>query len=292
MHWMKRISLLIAALLTLAACNAGGEALAPPATPTTAPTATLPPPSATPIPLAASVNGEGILLAEFQAEVARFQMAVGTDPTAEDESRILQSMIDEVLLAQAAAEAGFVVDEAMVQERLAQMDIDETELQAWLEQHGYTRDEFLKAMRRAIAAAWMRDQIIAATPRTGEHVHARQILLYNSDDAAAVLAQLQNGADFATLAEQYDPTTGGDLGWFPRGYLTVAEYLDDAVFSLSEGEFSDVLTSPIGYHIVQVIERDTERPYTPDAYRLAQQQYLENWLAERRNQSEIVITLP
>ncbi len=43
--------------------------------------------------------------------------------------------------------------------------------------------------------------------------------------------QLQAGADFATLAYRYDPLTGGDLGWFPRGVLTQPA-VEEAAFSL------------------------------------------------------------
>ncbi len=249
------------------------------------------PPTATSIPLAARVNGEEITLAEYQAELARYRTAAGTELASDDETLVLQNLIDELLLAQAAAQAGFVVDDAVLQERIAQLDIGEDALQNWLMEHGYTAESFEAAMRRAIAAAWMRDQIVAQTPRTAEQVHARQILLYNSEEADAVLAQLQAGADFAALAEQYDPVTGGDLGWFPRGYLLVGE-LDDPIFQLLAGEVSSVIESSIGYHIVQVIERDPARPLEPDAYRATQLHTLAQWLADQRAQSEIEVLAP
>ncbi len=258
---------------------------------TPAPTDTALSPTATSVPLAASVNGEGITLAEYQAELARYRAAAGTELASEDEALVLQNLIDELLLAQAAAEAGFVVDDAVVQERIAQLNIGEIGLQDWLQEHGYSPDGFESALRRAIAAAWMRDQIVATTPRTAEQVHARQILLYNSEDADTVLAQLQAGADFVTLAAQYDPLTGGDLGWFPRGYLLVEE-LDGPVFQLSAGEISPVIASPIGYHIVQVIERDPARPLDADTYQAAQRNTLAQWLADRRAQSEIEVLAP
>ena len=137
----------------------------------------------------------------------------------------------------------------------------------------------------------MRDQIIAGVPETAEQVHARQILLYNSDEAEALFAQLASGADFETLAGQYDPLAKGDLGWFPRGYLTVSA-LDDVVFALEPGEVSPIIETEIGFHIVQVIERDTARPLNFSAYQIVQKATLETWLHERQAQSDIIYYLP
>jgi len=248
-------------------------------------------PSATPVEWAVTVNGEGITKAEYQAELARYRSAAGTELATEDEDFVIQDMIDQLLLAQAAAQAGFVVDEAMVQSRIELLDIEEQALRDWLETHSYTDESFRYALARSIAAAWMRDRIIAEVPKTAQQVHARQILLYNSAEADDVLAQLEAGADFETLAEQYDPLLKGDLGWFPRGYLTVPE-LDDVIFSLSPGEHSSVIETILGFHIVQVIEFDSAHPLDPNTYRVVQTQAIEQWLLDRRASSEIVVFTP
>jgi peptidyl-prolyl cis-trans isomerase C len=125
-------------------------------------------------------------------------------------------------------------------------------------------------------------------PQTAEQVHARQILLRTAEAAAQELAQLQAGQDFTELAKQADPVTGGDLGWFPRGYLFFPE-LDQAVFSLEPGKFSDVIQTSIGYHILYVIEKDPARLLDPQARLILQEKALKNWLDERRQQSKIEI---
>jgi peptidyl-prolyl cis-trans isomerase C len=247
-------------------------------------------PTETPVELAALVNGDGITQAEFQAELARFR-AAGTELATDDDVFVIQDMIDQLLLAQAAADFGFTVDEAMLESRIAKLDIGGNDLQTWLEAHGYTENSFRDALARSIAAAWMRDQVIAQVPMKGEQVHARQILLYNSEDADEVFSQLEAGADFETLAEQYDPLLGGDLGWFPRGYLTVPE-LDEVVFQLSPGEYSDIIETMLGFHIVQVIEQDPDHTLNPNTYRVVQTQALEQWLLDRRAESDIVIYSP
>jgi len=243
------------------------------------------------IPLAASVNGHGITMEEYQAEVLRAQTTSGTGLTTYDPEDVLQNLIDEVLLDQGAAQAGFIPDDELIQTRIAQLELDEQALQDWIIENGYSSEGFKQALARSIAAAWMRDQIIASVPSTTEQVHARQILLYNSDEAENVYTQLQSGSDFATLAADYDPLSLGDLGWFPRGYLTVPE-LDDPVFSLQPGEYTPVIETTLGFHIVQVIERDTQHPLSPGALQALQVQVIQQWLDDRRSQSDIQILLP
>jgi parvulin-like peptidyl-prolyl isomerase len=262
--------------------------------PTLTPTPFQPP---TPVPLAARVNGEAITLAEYQAELDRFQASAagaGTNLATDGKKRVLDDLIDQVLLAQAAQKAGFVVDDALLQARLDRLTAQvggAMALANWIAKHGYTDQEFRQAIARAIAAAWMRDQITAAVPGMAEQVHARQILLYNSDQANQVFTQLQSGVDFASLAAKFDPLRAGDLGWFPRGYLTEPA-LEETAFTLQPGQYSSVIKTRMGYHILQVIERDTQRPLTPDARLVLQTQALHQWLAERRRQSDIQIMLP
>jgi parvulin-like peptidyl-prolyl isomerase len=294
---------ILSLVFILAACS-DGDVVATPAHTTTVeidkpttvePTITLTPtpfvPSATPASLAAQVNGEGILLEDYEAELARFRATSGTGLATNSEEKVLEDLIDQVLLAQAANDAGFVVDETMLQNRIDELGLSDQDLKEWMTVYGYSEDSFLRAMSWAIAAAWMRDQIIAEVPYTAEQVHARQILLYNSGGAEAVFAQLEAGTEFGTLTAEYEPLTKGELGWFPRGYLTVPE-LDDVLFALEPGAYSSIIQTSLGYHIVQVLERDPNHPLTADARRVLQIQALTRWLEAQRNQSEITIVQP
>jgi parvulin-like peptidyl-prolyl isomerase len=238
------------------------------------------------------VNSEPITQAEYQAELARAQAALGE--SGDVSQRVLDDLIDQVLLAQGAAKAGFTVDEAMIQEHMDNLAAQVGGVSAlveWLSAHGYRETDFRRALGRSIAAAWMRDQIIAAVPQTAEQIHARQILLYNEEEANQVLDQLRAGTNFATLAAEYDPVASGDLGWFPSGYLTEPA-LDQAAFALQAGQYSEVIKTRLGYHILQVIERDPQRLLEPDARQALQEQALGQWLVEQRSQSQIEIYLP
>ena len=266
--------------------------------PPDAPTPTPAPPTPTPEPLKATINGEPLTLAEYEAELGRFQAAqveAGTNLATEEAAAwVLDNLIDSILLSQAAWEAGFVVDEVSVQTRIDELaaEVGGAEVLAdWMIANGYSEAQFRQALAREMAAAWMRDQIAAGAGETADQAHARQILLYNSEQAAEVLALLQSGQDFASLADDYDPVTGGDLGWFPRGYLP-SSAIEEAAFSLQPGQYSAVIESPAGFHIVQLIERDPQHPLSANARQVVQAQAVRNWLVERRNQSDIQVLQP
>jgi len=76
------------------------------------------------------------------------------------------------------------------------------------------------------------------------------------DEARDVYEQLQNGADFGTLAIQHsDGDTalqGGDLGWRPGGQLPSLFF--DVVGEMQSGDFSEPIRAISGYHIVKVNE--------------------------------------
>jgi peptidyl-prolyl cis-trans isomerase C len=250
-------------------------------------------PTATPVPLAAVVNGEVITLEEYQLELARYKDArIEAGP--EGEQRLLDEMIDQLLFVQAAREAGYQLTDGDLDQRIARLAAEvggEQAFEEWLIRNGYSESGFREALAKSVAAAWQRDRIIETLPLTIAQVRARQILLYNGDQANQVLAQLQSGTDFARLAARYDPVTGGELGWFPQGYLPHKQ-IEEAAFSLQPGEISSVIETSVGYHLIQVVERQDERPLDDHVRLVLQSTLLEEWLEARRAQSDIHRMLP
>ena len=287
-----RILLTLLTALGLSAC---ASLLRP--EPTLTPTATFTPepPTATPEPLALTVNGEGITVVDFDAEVTRYttaQQALGKTVSDSDAaSAVIEDLTAQLLLAQSARAEGFALDDAGLQSRIDSLvaEIGGTaNLSKWESDHGYTDQDFRSALRRDAEAAWMRDKIIAAVPSTAEQVHVQQILLYNQDKAQSFLLQLNGGADFDELALRADPLTRGDLGWIPKGYLLDAK-IEEAAFALPVGEHSDVIATDVGFHILRVLERDPEHPLSPDAYLALQELALKNWIDEQRQKANIVL---
>jgi peptidyl-prolyl cis-trans isomerase C len=91
-----------------------------------------------------------------------------------------------------------------------------------------------------------------------ERIRLRQILVPTSNEARDVVRRLKKDPkSFATLAQTRsrgpEASTGGSMGTFGRGELPAE--LEAAAFTLAAGETSDVLHSPLGYHVLRVDER-------------------------------------
>ena len=95
-----------------------------------------------------------------------------------------------------------------------------------------------------------------------QEVHARHILVETEDEAKAVKAALDKGADFAKLAKEKskDPgaSDGGDLGFFTKDQM-VPEF-SAVAFSLDPGKISDPVKTQFGWHIIKVEEKRNRKP--------------------------------
>jgi peptidyl-prolyl cis-trans isomerase C len=216
---------------------------------------------------------------------------------AEQSQRVLDELIDQLLLAQAARKGGFVMDETALNDRITRLGGEsaangggESALTDWQQKYGYTPESFRLALTLAAEAAWQRDQIANGVPEAVEQVHARQILLLDADLADQVYGKIQSGADFATQAYQYEPLTGGDLGWFPRGYLNQPA-VEEAAFALQPEQVSEVIETPYGYHIVQVLEHDPQHPLSSEARKFLQHKAVADWLDAQRQQAQIEVLI-
>ncbi len=280
----------LALCVLAAACSLPGgttEAPQPTATLTAVPATQTP----TPEPLAAYVNGEAITLAAFEGEVARYEAAqatLGIDLATLGNYRaaVLEQLIDLSLLSQFAVNQGMQLSEAELDERF-QAATASNGVAA-----GYTADEFRTELHREILAARTIGAITDVLPTLVQHTSARHILVATREEADDLLDQIANGADFGLLAviHSRDPGTrpaGGELGWFPKGLLTMPE-VEEAAFSLQPGEISGVIESELGFHILEVLGRE-DRPLVGETltnYRIAA---VEQWLAEQRQRAEIEI---
>jgi parvulin-like peptidyl-prolyl isomerase len=253
--------------------------------------------------MAAMVDGEGIWLVDWQAEVQRFeaaQSALGIDLATLPEypRQVLDALIDRLLLAQAARAAGLSLTEREIDARLDELAAargGNEAMGAWLAENAYTVESFKRSLEVDMLAARQVAGLTSGVPETAEQVHAAHILVATREEAESLASDLASGEDFGALAEAYslDASTrpaGGDLGWFPPGYLLVPE-VEAAAWSTAPGETSGVIESGLGYHIVRVIERG-EHPLTSDARLILQRLAVDEWLAARRSQVEIEILAP
>lgn len=139
----------------------------------------------------------------------------------------------------------------------------------------YAADDFgdgIEVDEEEVVATWEEGK---ETRFTQEHeVKARHILKRAAPEASeevraaaraeleAIIAQLDEGADFATLAGEHsdDPgskNNGGELGFFGKGRMVAS--FEEAAFALEPGQRSGVVESPFGFHLIEVDEVRPER---------------------------------
>ncbi len=97
-----------------------------------------------------------------------------------------------------------------------------------------------------------------------DEFEASHILVETEDEAKAIKAQLDDGADFAELAKEHSTgpsgPNGGALGWFGKGRM-VPEF-EAAVLELEKGQVSDPVQTQFGWHLV--ILNDKRKSQAPD----------------------------
>ena len=135
---------------------------------------------------------------------------------------------------------------------------------------------------------------------TKKEYKARHILLESEDDAKAVIAELDAGADFATIAGERSTgpskSVGGDLGWFEADQM-VPEF-SAATAALADGAYSEApVKTQFGWHVILREEsRDAPPPsletVRQDLERQIQQQRVAELLREIRDEATIEVQGP
>jgi parvulin-like peptidyl-prolyl isomerase len=243
-------------------------------------------------PLAARVNGQPITLAEFQRERERRMMGMEVEPAtaAAFDASVLQTMIEQALIEQAAEQLGIVVTDEEIDTELAlQADlaaVNGQTLEEFVATQLYTMEEYREALRETLLTQKVSEAVVNVTPYAVQ-VHSRHILVADEATAQSLLAQIQQGADFAQLAMQYSldtstARTGGDLDWVSRGDLLQPE-VEEVIFSLEPGQLAPApVQSSLGYHVIQTLERVEDRPLSPAALAEKRYQAFSEWLESQR----------
>src|SRR5215472_5279690 len=200
----------------------------------------------------AKVNGveirqSDVALAEEELGPSLAQM----DPATKDEN-VLSFLIDMKIVAKAA-------EDKKVQ------DSDEFKKRMAFARNRLLMDSLLASEGKAATNDTAMKKVYedASKQISGEQeVHARHILVESEDEAKAVKAELDKGADFAELAKKKskDPgaSDGGDLGFFTKEQM-VPEF-SAVAFSLAPGKISDPVKTQFGWHIIKVEEKRNRKP--------------------------------
>ncbi|MFP4430573.1 MAG: peptidylprolyl isomerase [Spirochaetaceae bacterium] len=286
----------------------------------------------------AEINGEAVLREEFDSafERSRRQMAQ-QEPAATEEqlnelrAQVLDNLIDREVLFQESITEGFGITEQRIDleiESIRGQFATQEEYQQALDNLGVTEAELEIDIAKSLAIQGLLEEEVLATLEVSEdeardfyeenanlftqpdQVRARHILISTEglegdavDEARSqaedLLQELEDGADFAELAQEHSegPSApqGGDLGLFGRGQM-VAPF-EEAAFALDEGEISDIVQTQFGFHIIQVTDKVAGGPVPfedvrgdIDQFLLQQKQgeAIQNYVDELREEAEIV----
>src|SRR6266540_1212358 len=197
------------------------------------------------------VNGEILTQTEFQARQLAAAQAARVEPDRvgqflrENNAKILQEAIDDILLVQRAEDAGLRLPPHYIDDVIDGIKKDnQSEARA-----DYDRKiaDYTKPPTVSLLEILVKDE--------GADPLAR---------AREILARARGGEDFASLARMYSasPTksTGGDLGRLAHGDLNPE--LEKIAFALPVGAISDPIPSGGGYRILKVTEK-TEGSVVP-----------------------------
>ena len=200
----------------------------------------------------------------------------------------------EALIEQLGGQEAF--DQAVAESGLSDEDVEEQLRQRALQD---------KIAEEVGTGAEVTDEQIAdfyeqnADARYGERAHARHILVEEKALANDLLAQIEDGADFAELAKEHSTDTGsgaegGDLGEFGRGQM-VPEF-DEAVFSAEEGDIVGPVETEFGFHIIEVLEliegqelEEVEDEIREELEQSSQGEQLQAELQERTTAAEVTV---
>ena len=201
----------------------------------------------------ATVDGEEIYLAEALQAIQALPPQVQQMPL----DMILPVLAEQLAIGrvihQRALEEGLQNDPE-VQERLARAEADIMQ-DVWMD-----RQVEARISDEALGEAY--DRFVDENPPV-EEVSARHILVETEDDARGLIAELNDGADFAVLAQEHSVgpsgAQGGDLGYFQQRQMV--EPFGEVAFSLQPGEFTqEPVETQFGWHVILTEDRRTVEP--------------------------------
>jgi len=236
--------------------------------------------------VAAKVNGEVITNAELDKQLEQLkkqypQMFTGADGEGrmlDFKQRLLDNLINQKLVEQAAKEKDIKITDADVEKQIEQLKSgfkDDAQFEQALKTAGMTVDQLKTQIRDQLLTQKLIESLAADIKVTEAEVQAyydknktqffqkeakkASHILFKPDDkktAEKVLAQVKSGGDFAALAKQYSVDTataskGGDLGWPTTPYVPEFE---TALAKLKKGQTSALVQTPYGWHIIRVTD--------------------------------------
>jgi len=272
------------------------------------------------------VNGEAISNRDLQRQLKLLGLpegaggaakgAVPVSPSAS--AQVLEDLVDQALVLQEAERLNLALSPQELENQLAlaRAGTSPEDFAAALRERGLSFDDWREQIRRrALCDEVVRREIRSQIPikpqdlrdyywehvtqfRRSESVKLRQVFCKSRGEAEKALNELRLGDAIAEVAARHsvapEAAEGGDMGWVQRKDLPAK--LAKAAFALKKGKFSDILSSPYGWHILYAEDRRPEASFTleqsapeilEDLLRQREQPLYRDWLAGLRGKADI-----
>ncbi|MCI3150101.1 peptidylprolyl isomerase [Bacillus cereus] len=143
--------------------------------------------------------------------------------------------------------------------------------QVYLSQNGVKNEDELKtklkpqiAFEKAVKKSVTEEEI---KNNYKPKVKASHILLKDEEFAKEVKEKLNNGEEFAALAQQYSEDLnskeqGGELS--ESAFIEKEPEFKEITYKLDAGQISEPVKSPSGYHIIKVIQKEELKPFNEE----------------------------
>lgn len=204
------------------------------------------------------------------------------------QKQVLERLVAERLQTDLARQTGLRIDDAQLDktlERIAQQNkMTREQLFEAVKEQGLTPEEFRAQIRNDITTAKLREREVDGRVTIseaevdaflkeqkgvkGSEFNLAHILIQVPEDASAAVQEakrkkaeeafksLKGGLAFNAAAAKYseakDALDGGSLGW--RSSARLPDQFVKTLAGLEKGQYSDILKSPNGYHIVQLVD--------------------------------------
>jgi len=245
--------------------------------------------------IVAVVNNEIITLTELNKEAEPFIERIEKTYKGSEKGRVIEEtrktvlnrMVDTILVKQEAKRLNIVVKDSdvtnMINEMLKSRKMTMEQFKEMLAKEGLSLESYMEEakdhlVRGRLANREIRSKVMVTEQEIGEYykqhreeyegreqVKLRQIVILCPTTAPvekkrearaeieSIMARLKAGEKFEVLAAKYSPQLGGEMGFVEKGAML--QPVEDAAFKLKVGEVSDIVESPAGFHIIQLLDR-------------------------------------
>lgn len=198
----------------------------------------------------ATVNGVSITKSQLTALIQEFKSQTGrVQVDSKEKLDLVKSAVRRQLILE-QKEIADLRKQEKVRKQVKEFE-DRLVLAAFVEQH---IGQYLTVTDAELQEYYKTNLASFSSPPKAK---AKHILLRSEKEAKTVLEKLRKGADFSAMAKQYsidlpNALEGGSMGTIEKG--KILPELEQALFRLDKGEFSDIVKTRFGYHILTVEE--------------------------------------